>query len=126
MKIDIYSKFIKNDMYFFQQHKSGEFVSRLGSDINLAKSSVSNNLTYLLRNVVTVASNLTFLFIMSWRLTLTVLTVLPLFTIVTMYYNKRIKPLIKQYQDVMAEMSAHISQKFSGIQLVKAYSTEKM
>jgi len=59
---------------------------------------------------------------MSWKLTLSVMTILPFYMAVTIFYSKRYKPLVKEYQDVMAEMSSHISEKFSGIQLVKAYS----
>lgn len=109
MKMDIYSTFIKNDMYFFEQYKSGEFSSRLGNDINQAKSAVSNNLTFLTRNFVTIISNIIFLFVMSWKLTLAVMTILPFFLAVTIYYTKRFKPLVKQYQDVVAEMSGHVS-----------------
>lgn len=124
MRMDIYERFIKNDMYFFEQYKSGEFVSRLGNDINQAKSAVSNNLTFLTRNIVTIIGNIIFLFVMSWKLTLSVMTILPFYLAVTIYYSKRYKPLVKEYQDVVAEMSAHVSEKFSGIQVVKAYSNE--
>jgi ABC-type multidrug transport system fused ATPase/permease subunit len=62
---------------------------------------------------------------MSWKLTLTVMTILPFYLAVTIYYSKTYKPLVKEYQDVLAEMSAHIGEKFAGIQLVKAYSSEE-
>ncbi len=95
MKLDIYGKFIKNDLYFFEQYKSGEFVSRLGSDINQAKSAVSNNLTFLLKNSVTIIANIVFLFVMSWKLSLSVMTILPFYVAVTVYYSKKFKPLVK-------------------------------
>jgi len=59
---------------------------------------------------------------MSWKLTLSVMIIIPFYVAVTVYYSKKYKPLVKEYQDVDAEMSAHVSEKFSGIQLVKAYS----
>lgn len=59
---------------------------------------------------------------MSWKLSLAVMTIIPFYVIVTTYYSKRSKPLIRRYQDVAAEMSAHVSEKFSSIQVVKAYS----
>lgn len=95
MKLEIFAKFIKNDLYFFEQYKSGEFVSRLGSDINQAKSAVSNNLTYLLRNLFTCIGNIIFLFVMSWKLSLSIMTILPLYVAVTVYYSKKHVPLVK-------------------------------
>ena len=102
MKMDIYTQFIKNDMYFFEQYKSGEFVSRLGNDINQAKSAVSNNLTFMLRNSVTIVANIVFLFFMSWKLSLSVMIILPFYIAITIYYSKRFKPLVKEYSDVTA------------------------
>ena len=74
---------------------------------------------------MTIIANIVFLFVMSWKLTLSVMMILPFYVAVTIFYSKRYKPLVKEYQDVVAEMSAHISEKFSGIQLVKAYSNEE-
>ncbi len=84
-------------------------MSRLGTDINQAKSAVSTSLTYLIRSLVTMISNIVILFIMSWKLSLAVMTIIPFYVVVTTYYSKRSKPLIRRYQDVVAEMSAHIS-----------------
>jgi subfamily B ATP-binding cassette protein MsbA len=124
MKSDIFSKFIKNDMFFFEQYKSGELVSRLGSDVNQAKSAVSNNLTYMIRSIVIVFSNIIILFTMSWKLTMFVMLLVPLYSFITLQYSKRNKVLVREYQDIMAEMSANVGERFGGIQLVKAYSTE--
>ena len=70
-------------------------MSRLGSDINQAKSAVSNNLTFLLKNSVTIIANIIFLFVMSWKLSLSVMTILPFYVAVTVYYSKKFKPLVK-------------------------------
>lgn len=126
MKNDIFSRFIKNDMYFFEQYKSGDLVSRLSSDVNQAKSAVSNNLTYLIRNIVIIFSNVIILFTISWKLTLLVMLLIPIYAIITRQYSKRNKVLVKEHQDVMAEISAFVAEKFSGIQLVKAYTTEEV
>jgi ABC-type multidrug transport system fused ATPase/permease subunit len=77
MKTDIYQKFMRNDVYFFEQYKSGELVSRLGTDINQAKSAVSTNLTFLIRNIFTIVANIIIIFVMSWKLSLAVTTIIP-------------------------------------------------
>lgn len=125
MRNDFYRKFIENDMYFFEQYKSGELVSRLSSDVNQAKSAVSNNLTYMIRSVVIIVSNIIILFTISWVLTLLVMILVPLYSMITLQYSKRNKILVREYQDVQAEISALVAEKFSGIQLIKAYSTEE-
>ena len=124
MRKDFYKKFMQNDMHFFQKHKSGELVSRLGNDVGKAKSAISNNLTYMLRSIVIICSSFMVLFTINVKLTFLVLLIVPIYFMVTAYYSKRSKVLVRERQDAEAQISALITQKFSGIQLVKAYSTE--
>lgn len=83
-------------------YKTGELVSRLGNDINQAKSAISNNLTFLLRNVVTIIGSIVFLFMMSWRLTFVVLTIVPLYAFTTLQYTRKAKELGRKKQDIEA------------------------
>jgi ABC-type multidrug transport system fused ATPase/permease subunit len=112
-------------MYFFEQYKSGELVSRLSSDVNQAKSAISNNLTYMIRNIVLIVSNIIILFTINLTLTFFVMILVPMYAFITLQYSKRNKVLVREYQDVQAEISASVAEKFSGIQLIKAYSTEQ-
>jgi ABC-type multidrug transport system fused ATPase/permease subunit len=109
MRNDFYRRFMSNDLYFFEQYKSGELVSRLSSDVNQAKSAVSNNLTYLIRSVVIICSNIIILFTISWKLTCLVMMLVPIYSVITLQYSKRNKVLVKQYQDVQAEVSAAVA-----------------
>ncbi len=56
----------------------------------------------MLRNLVTIVANIIFLFVMSWKLSLSVMIILPFFVANTLYYSKRYKPLVKEYSDVNA------------------------
>lgn len=102
MKNDIFSKFIHFDLYFFEQYKSGELVSRLSSDINQAKSAVSNNLAFFIRSMVIVLITLIILFTISWKLALLVMLIMPMYLVITFQYSKRNKVLIRKIQDITA------------------------
>ena len=68
-------------------------------------------------------SLLIILFTISYDLTLMIIFIIPLYAIVTRFYSKKNKVLVREGQDVTAEQSANLAEKFSGINLVKAYST---
>jgi len=91
-----------NDLNFFEIYKTGELISRLGNDINQAKSAISNNLTFLIRNLITIFGSIFILFMMSWKLTLIVLTIVPMYAFVTMQYTRKAKVLVRKKQDVEA------------------------
>lgn len=109
MKNDFFCKFIKNDLYFFEQYKSGELVSRLSSDVNQAKSAVSNNLTFLIRHTFGIITNLIILFALNWKLAFLVILIVPLYSFITLQYSKRNKILVRESQDVQAEISAEVA-----------------
>ena len=125
IKTHIYERFIRNDLYFFEKHKTGELISRLGTDINQAKSAISNNLTFLLRNILTILGNIFILFMMSWKLTLCVLVVVPLYAFIVFQCTKKTKMLVRERQDIEAEMTSHVGEKFNGIQIVKSFCSEE-
>ena len=99
-------------------------MSRLSSDVNQAKSAISNNLTYMLRSLVIIFSSIFVLFTINFKLTCLILLIVPFYLLITALYSRKKKVLIREYQDVQAEISGLVAEKFSGIQLVKAYSTE--
>jgi ABC-type multidrug transport system fused ATPase/permease subunit len=87
-------------MYFFEKYKSGELVSRLSSDVNQAKSAVSNNITYLIRSIVIIVGNFIILFTISIELTSMIMLLVPLYCFLTVHYSRRKKVLVREKQDV--------------------------
>jgi ABC-type multidrug transport system fused ATPase/permease subunit len=58
---------------------------------------------------------------MSWKLTFIVLTIVPIYAVVTLQYTRRAKELVRKNQDIQAEITVHIGEKFAGIQTIKSY-----
>ena len=102
MRNDFYKKFMENDLYFFKQYKTGELVSRLTSDVNQAKSAISNNLTFMIRNLVVISASIFVLFAINVKLTFLVLLIVPFYLTITIFYSRRNKILVREYQDVQA------------------------
>ena len=125
LKSDIYSRFIQNDVNFFQLYKSGELISRLSNDISQAKSAISNNLTFAMRNIVTIIATIFIMLLMSWRLTTIVLLLVPIYVFVSLQYSRKAKVLIRKRQDIEAEIAVHVGEKFGGIQVIKSFSSEE-
>lgn len=102
MRNDFYKKFMSFDMFFFEQYKSGELVSRLTSDVKQAKTAISQNLTFFIKNMVVIAASMCVLFSINTKLTLLVLLIVPFYLIITVYYSRKKKILTREYQDVEA------------------------
>lgn len=114
---------MKNDLYFFEINQSSALISRITNDVNQAKSAISNNLTFLSRSLVTIISSLIVLLIMSWKLTMFLIAMIPFYILINKFYTKKAKKLVKDRQDIEADISQHIGEKFLGISTIKAYGT---
>ena len=77
-------------------------MSRLSSDVGKAKSAISNNLTYMLRSIVIIFSSIFVLFTINGKLTCLVLLIVPFYLMITVFYSRRSKILVKERQDVEA------------------------
>lgn len=109
LRLDVFGSFLTNDIHFFEIYKSGELNSRVGNDINEAKSAAGNKVADLVKSIVTTVANIFIIMFMSWKLGLLIIMLLPLFAIVTTIHNRRTKVLRKEYQDVQAEASVHLN-----------------
>jgi ATP-binding cassette, subfamily B, bacterial AbcA/BmrA len=75
-------------------------VSRLTSDVKQAKTAISQNLTFFIKNMVVIAASMCVLFSINTKLTLLVLLIVPFYLIITVYYSRYKKILTREYQDV--------------------------
>ena len=60
---------------------------------------------------------------MNWKLTMILIAMIPIYVLVSMAYTKKAKKLVKDRQDIEADIAQHIGEKFSGITVIKAYGT---
>ena len=96
---DIYSKFLENDLFFFEQYKIGDLVSRLSADVGVAKSAISNNLTWLIKNLIIIFTSFIVIFLINFKLACMVAILIPIYLMISSFYNKRSKKLVRAARD---------------------------
>lgn len=74
---------------------------------------------------MTIVGSIVIMFTMSWKLTFIVLTIVPIYSAVTLQYTRRTKQLVREKQDIEAQISAYLSEKFNAIQTIKSHCSEK-
>ena len=65
-----------------------------------------------------------FIFVISARLALVMLAVVPLLAIVAVIFGKRIRKMARKTQDQLADSSTIVQESFHGISIVKAFTSE--
>ncbi len=125
LRNDLYEHIQSLSLSFFHQNRSGSIVSRLTSDIALAQNFIGNACTLLWMDSISVIGVVIYLFILSPRMALVSITVLPLWVISVRFFGQRIRKASHAVQEGLSELSGQVQEKVSGVTVVQAFAREK-
>jgi ATP-binding cassette subfamily B protein len=114
------------DLAFFTSTRTGQIQSRLGNDVGGIQSVVTDTASSILANIVTVLSAVVAMTVLSWRLTIVSLLVLPLFVRLQIRVGRRRRVVASDTQASLADMSAitEESLSISGMLLSKVFNRQ--
>eukprot|EP00039_Didymoeca_costata_P009091 m.120376 g.120376 ORF g.120376 m.120376 type:complete len:860 (-) comp14356_c0_seq6:1638-4217(-) len=115
---------IKQEVGFFDENRTGELMNRLSSDTAVIQNACTVNVSMLLRNFVSMLGAIVVMFIVSWKLTLVLLAVVPPVAIGAVFYGKRVKKIQKLFQDRLGDAATNAEETISSIRTVRAFANE--
>lgn len=121
---DTYFRLITLPMDFFGGRRVGELNSRLSADLTQIQNTTTTTLAEMIRQIILLTGGIAFLFVVSAKLTLLNLAVLPLLIVVAVVFGKFIRKLSRQAQDKLAESNTIVQETLQGISNVKAFVNE--
>ncbi len=124
MRKDIYRRLIMMPMEFFAQRRVGELSSRITADISQIQDAVTSVLAEVLRGLLTLIIGIGFILFISPRMTLLMLSVIPVIIVIALVFSKRIRKLAKEGQDQLADSGVVVQESLQGISNVKAFANE--
>ncbi len=125
LRNDLYEHIQNLSLSFFQQNRSGSIVSRLTSDIALAQNFIGNACTLLWMDSLSVIGIAIWLFLLSPRMALVSLAVLPIWVCSVRFFGQRIRKASHAVQEGLSEMSGQVQEKMAGVTVVQAFAREK-
>ena len=124
MRRDVYSKLLTMPMTYFTEKRVGELSNRISSDLSQIQDAISFTLAEFLRGIFTLIIGLFFIFLISAKLALIMLSVVPVLAIVAVVFGKRIRKMARKTQDQLADSGTIVQETFHGISIVKAFTSE--
>ena len=114
------------ELAFFTSTRTGEIQSRLDNDVGGVQAVVTDTASTILANVVTVLSALIAMLLLSWRLTLVAVALLPVFVFLQIRVGRMRRRIAAQTQASQADMAAITQESLSvsGVLLAKVYGRQ--
>ena len=124
MRKEIYQRLLMMPMDFFGQRRVGELSSRITADVSQIEDAVTSVLAELLRGILTLIIGIGMILYISPKMTLLMLSVIPVIIVIALVFGKRIKELSRKAQDQLADSGTVVQETLHGISNVKAFSNE--
>lgn len=124
IRVALYSNLIKLPMLFFSQKRVGELNSRISSDITQIQDTLTSTIAEFLRQFILIIGGVILLASESIKLTLLMLSVVPLVAIAAVVFGRFIRKYSKKVQDQVAESQVIVEETMQGISIVKAFANE--
>lgn len=118
----VFSKALKLPMSYYENHHSGDFISKLLYDTNTATDIYRSRLRRLVAPILSVMVYLVPMFLLSWQVTLCLLGVNVISLIVNSIFIKPMKKIGTELSKKNASMTERLSNLLQGIEMTKIFS----
>lgn len=121
----MYRKIVDLNLGFFHTQKKGDILSRMTSDVVEVENSIMSSIELLSKNPVMIIVYIAIMLILSWKLTLFVLMVLPVAGFIMGKVGKSLKKKSLVSQQQTGQLISQIEETLGGLRVVKAFNAEK-
>jgi ATP-binding cassette, subfamily B, bacterial len=98
---------------FFTRTQTGALVSRLNTDVGGARTAFTDILSNVVGNLITVVLILGAMFVLSWRITLGALVLLPLFVVPARFWGRKLQSITRESYDLTSTMNNLMVERFN-------------
>lgn len=125
LRDDYYEHLQRLPLSFFQNSRTGDLMSRATNDIGAVRMMLGPAIMYGFNTVIVSLVALPVMVTISGRLTAAVFVTLPLISIATQFFSKRIHDRSQLVQEYFASITARAQENLSGVRVVRAYAREE-
>jgi ABC-type multidrug transport system fused ATPase/permease subunit len=110
---------------FFERNRAGVIISRLTNDVEALDQLVTDGVTSLVQNTLTLVGTAILLFVLDWRLALATLTVIPAMSLATVIFRKRSARAYRAVRERLGLVTATLAEDIAGMRVVQAFTREQ-
>ncbi len=121
----LFRKIQKLPVKYFDQHSSGDLMSKFTNDVNNITNALSENLTVLVNGLFMILAMFITMFLISPYLSLIMLGLLPIMFIPIMIIVKKSKPYFGKNQKYIGELNGFAEEAISGQSIITLYRQQK-
>jgi ATP-binding cassette subfamily B protein len=124
LRVEIFAHLQRLSLGFFERNRAGVLISRLTNDVEALDMLVTDGVSSLVQNTLTLVGTAVILFILDWRLALATLAVVPLMSIATAIFRTRSTRAYRAVRERLGLVTATLAEDLAGMRVVQAFTRE--
>jgi ATP-binding cassette, subfamily B, bacterial len=124
MRTALYARLLRLSFGFYDRHQTGQLMSRATVDLQGVRFFLGYGLVFFFQNLVTVVGVGLFVFVISWKLALVSIAIVPALIAVAYRYSHVAHPLLRDVQQKMADVATVAEENIVGVHVVKSFAQE--
>ena len=109
---------------FFENHETGQLMSRINNDVTIMQSTVTRLMKEFLQNSVLLVGLLIWVFYLKWDWALMALVIFPIMVFPVANIARKLRRFSRKGQEILGNINATVLESFSGIKIVRAFGME--
>lgn len=124
LRTDIYDKLQRLSFRFFDQNASGSIINRVTGDVMMVNMFMSQVMMQSIIMVVSLLIYVSILFTIHVGLTIACLLTTPVMVALSIWFSRKVQPLMRQNQKSVDELILNLSESVQGVHVVKSFGRE--
>lgn len=124
MRGDVFDKLMRLPVSYFDQHQTGDIISRVSYDIDVISTSLGTDIVQIMTSAVTIVGSFLMMCSISLPLVSCMLITIPLALFYTRRMAKKTRPLYAKRSAAYGIMNGFVEEKFSGQKTILSYAYE--
>ena len=125
LRTSISKKMDRMPLSYFDQHTSGDILSRVTNDIDTIAQSLNQSMSQVITSSVTVVGIFIMMLSISPQMTIIAVCVLPVSMLLISIVMKRSQKYFAKQQQALGDVNGHIEELYGGHNVVKAFNGEE-
>src|SRR5947199_2333679 len=125
LRITLFRHLQRLSLGYYERTRAGVIISRLTNDVEALDQLVTDGVSSLVQNTLTLAGTAVLLFFLDWRLALASLTVMPLMTVATAWFRKRSGRAYRRVRETLGAVTATLAEDIAGMRVLQSFTRER-
>lgn len=121
LRSEMFRKLLSLPTRFYDDHASGNLISKLSFDVTQVASAASNVVNVTIKDTLTIIGLLAVLLYLNWKLTLISLTLTPIMALIVMVFARRLRRNSRDAQKTMGDLTQVLGEAIDGQRVVKIF-----